>query len=416
MHGALTQVASADPPPTWNLYDGGTSVEIGYASGGSSSPPSINLSFGNSSTYNEFTMDTGSVGILASRHYFDSTNARRLGPGVQIYSSSGRYEYGTWYATTQNIYDSAGNLVARAEVPVLKVDKEIVCPPGGSSCTENHDPDVHMMGVGFARELPTDAQPYTHGPNYNPFLNLTEVRVGSEIVALPADWHAGYVVSNDHVVLGLTAVNTAGAGFVKLVPNPAYYTPTNQEWSPTPTTLTLKKGADTPITLPTGTLLVDTGLMTGQLNSTTSLAALAHTCDGGTQQCLDHDVRVDVTVPGQSNPVFSYNFVADKPGTGMAPKDGVVLPGLPEVSFNTSLSALEGIKLIFDAENGFVGYQFVAAPASVSTMVALVGAFQMPDGFVSSMGGFLFGPTALSSLGSSQFTDGISGLGRHAPR
>ena len=57
----------------------------------------------------------------------------------QTYSSSGVIEVGTWYSATQNIYDSNGNLVATADVPVLQVTS-IKCEQNARNCTPDDIP------------------------------------------------------------------------------------------------------------------------------------------------------------------------------------------------------------------------------------------------------------------------------------
>src|SRR4029078_3002554 len=115
-------------------YDNGTN---GPMAGNS---PTINLGFGDSSASTPFIMDNGSTGIVASADIFQpGPDAVNLGPGSQTYSSSGVIEVGTWYSATQNIYDSNGNLVATADVPVLQVTR-IECVPNARNCKRNDHP------------------------------------------------------------------------------------------------------------------------------------------------------------------------------------------------------------------------------------------------------------------------------------
>jgi len=74
LHAGLLQSAVAEP--SWNLYEGSSSVQIDYAAGGSDVTPAVNLGLGDSNTFSQFTMDTGSVGILASAQYFQPGNSR----------------------------------------------------------------------------------------------------------------------------------------------------------------------------------------------------------------------------------------------------------------------------------------------------------------------------------------------------
>jgi hypothetical protein len=88
--------------------------------------PSVNVGFNSSGRYTSFTMDTGSVGIFATK--------------------------GTWWSSKENIYDASGRLVATADVPVLQVTSR-ACAPNGRACRPSkHPTGVALMGIGFAWE------------------------------------------------------------------------------------------------------------------------------------------------------------------------------------------------------------------------------------------------------------------------
>jgi hypothetical protein len=106
---------------TWNMYGGTRTVFVPYANATSNASlndsPSLNLGFNGSASSARFTMDTGSVGIVASPNFFTpAAGAQNLGPGHQIYSSSGVVENGTWYSSTEDIRDATGKVVATADV------------------------------------------------------------------------------------------------------------------------------------------------------------------------------------------------------------------------------------------------------------------------------------------------------------
>src|SRR6185437_650928 len=225
------------------VFSGGESVFVGYADGDGADrrSPTIGLGFvghrdGEISA--RFVMDTGSVGIITTPdHFRPAPDARDLGPGRQIYSSSGIVENGNWWSARVNIYDAGGSLIARAEVPVLLVDS-VTCLPEARDCRPHDRPrGVAMMGVGFARE----SGEQVHGtPDYNPFLTLTHVAgPDGRLHPLPGDWHSGYVVTARGVYLGLTGAVTGNTAFAKLAPNPAYSTAAHPEWMATPMTITV---------------------------------------------------------------------------------------------------------------------------------------------------------------------------------
>lgn len=402
--------------PSSNLYDGGASVAVTFVDKISDGhEPTVNLGFDGAGSFNSFTMDTGSVGILASRQYFTPPpDAKVLGPGIQTYTSDHKTEYGTWYEATQKIYDKDGKLVAEAAVPVMLVEKVVTCDASGTSCTTDNNPDTHMMGIGFAREGAAGQQdPQTHAPSYNAFLNLTAVArtPGGPLVALPADWHNGYVVQDDKIQLGLTSGNTASAGFIKLKPNPDYYTEASKEWSSV--TAAITAGSQTS----DGTVLMDSGLPSGLLNPSGGVSTFRCNDAGaadphGKYHCAAPGTYFAVSLPTGTVSIFQYDFNlgASDP---MAPSIVHVTDESTAASFNTSFHVFEGVELIFDADNGFVGYRAGAAGApSINMSMALGGQFTIPDKFESSLPLALFAPSTLSPLGLATFTGVVSGSDR----
>jgi outer membrane autotransporter protein len=400
----LLLAASPASAQSSNLYDGGGTVAVDYATTlQSGTPPTVQLGFGNSGAFNQFTMDTGSVGILASSQYFTpEPGARNLGPAEQYYSSDHKTEYGTWWESTQQIY-SNGVLVAEAKVPVMQVTSVKICDASGQNCTIDNNPDVAMMGIGFARQgAEGQPDPARHGPDYNAFLNLTAVRLtqNGPLVALPADWHNGYVVTADQVQLGLTNANTAAAGFIKLNPNPTYYTAANKEWQAVPGAIT--PDSQQPMS---GTVLMDSGLKWGILGPTGVVST--HAC--GQSECADGSTQIAISLPTGAVSIFSYAFQMNQ-SDDMRP-DEVHVSG-SDAYFNTSLHVFNGINLIFDADNGFTGYQIPTSGGgspTVNMWMALAGPFEVPANFTSNLPLVLFGPSTLSPQGSAEFSGVISG-------
>jgi autotransporter-associated beta strand protein len=397
-----------------NLYDGGGSVKIPYASGGVADSPTLHLSFdGADGPPVAFVMDTGSVGIIASPDNFTpGPNARNLGPGVQIYTSSGRVENGTWYTAQQFIY-RGDTLVAVAEVPVLQVTS-VTCLPDARDCQpSDHPTGIALMGIGFARENTTQPDPATHGPDYNAFLNLTQVRLTPDgpLQPLPADWHTGYVVTSEGVELGLTADNTAGAGLIKLLPDPTYSTPRHTEWVATPMVIDVNGASGA------GTVLFDTGVGYGILTPPDGapLGSLVP-CPPpiSNSDCLPDGAVIAVSLPGDTDPTAFYTFTVGDGTNPMAPANVAIFEATTGVFFNTSRHALTGLAYIFDSEHGFVGYRWLdteGTTGSVRLAMALQGPFALPPGFRSELETILFAPTTLSPDGSSEFAGPILGPG-----
>ena len=350
-------IAAAPAGAQAPVYGGGESVFVGYADGDGADrrAPTINLGFvghrdGEISA--RFIMDTGSVGIIATPdHFRPSPDARDLGPGRQIYSSSGIIENGNWWLAGVNIYDAGGSLMARAEVPVLLVES-ITCLPDARDCRPRERPrGVAMMGVGFARE----SGEQVHGtPDFNPFLTLTHV-AGSDgrLHPLPGGWRNGYVVTARGVYLGLTGAVTGNAAFVKLAPNPAYSTPAHPEWMATPMTITVNGPSAE------GHLLMDTGVNVAYLSPPPGapLGGLGECQEARTDRCAPAGTKITVAVPNAANPVASYSFTVGQDANPMQPADVVVVHD-PQPFLNTSRHFLSGMNFIYDAAGGYVGFQW----------------------------------------------------------
>lgn len=347
------------------VYGGTESVYVSYAdgSGDGERAPSINLGFAghrDGAISARFLMDTGSVGIIASEDRFrPSPEAQNLGPGQQIYSSSGRVENGTWWLDRVFIYDADGNRTAEAEVPVLLVES-ISCLPNARDCRPRERArDVAMMGVGFGRE--NDRQSH-NTPNYNPFLNLRSVAsAGGGMRPRPANWRNGFVVTARGVYLGLNGTVTANAAFAKLAPSPEYSTPELPEWKPTPMTITVNGvSAD-------GSLLMDTGVRVSYLSPPPNapVEPLGSCQEVNSDRCLQSGARVTVAVPNAANPIASYSYTVGQGDNPMQPGDVVVVHD-PAPFLNTSRHFLAGMNLIYDETEGYVGFQWTggASPSS----------------------------------------------------
>jgi uncharacterized protein with beta-barrel porin domain len=393
-----------------NLLSGGETVLVTYDNGTSGpdagNSPVVNLGFGDSGSYTPITMDTGSTGIVVSADLFTpGPDSKDLGPGRQIYSSSGIIEEGTWYTAKENIYDAGGNIVATAEVPVLRVTK-VACETNARACQpDDHPTNIGIMGIGFARE--SDSQ--THAtPDYNAFLNLTGVAgPDGTLVAVPADWHNGYEVTPTGVYLGLTSAITSNASMVKLLPDVANSLPGLPEWEPAPMTITVNGASFS------GKVLMDTGITTGYLSDPGYSGSLGQ-CSGneGGNNCLPAGTMVGLSLPGQAHPAAYYTFTVDQSNTAMQPDGGIVVDDNSAKLFNTSVSVLNGITFFYDEENGFIGYISNGGMplfAHVDPEFALEGPWGIGEGFVTSMPTYLFGATTLEPQGTAVFAGRLQG-------
>jgi hypothetical protein len=339
-----------------NLLSGGDTVFVSYDNGTNGpeagNSPAVNLGFGDSSSYTPFVMDTGSTDIVVSADLFTpAPDAKDLGPGEQIYSSSGRIEVGEYYTATENIYDANGNVIATSDVPVLRVTS-IRCEPNARDCTPtDHPTGVSVMGIGFDRESGA-SDPARHRPDYNAFVNLTSVAgPNGALEPLPAGWHNGYEVTPTGVYLGLTSAITSGASLVKLLPNPADSVPGLPEWQGAPMTITVNGVSSS------GHVLMDTGLTTGLLSDPSYQGTLTQCPSGeGGDKCLPAGTMVALSLPGQAHPAAYYTFTVDESNIVMQPNGGVALDSNDSKLFNTSVSVLNGITFFYDEQDGFIGY------------------------------------------------------------
>jgi hypothetical protein len=348
--------ALAEGPP---VYAGATSVRVTYANADSNrklaQSPTVKLGFvgyRQGMVAGTFVMDTGSTGIIASPDLFrPAPDARNLGPGRQIYSSSGVVENGTWWSATENIYDADGRLLAQAEVPVLQVTS-VACRPQARSCRPTQHPrHVAMLGVGFARES-RDQERGT--PDYNAFINLSAIAgPDGHLHPLPRDWRNGYVVTPAGVELGLTAADTAGAAFAKLEPNPEFSRPGLPEWQPATIVLTVNGVAGK------GRVLMDTGVGTAYLSPPPGapVGTLGPCARTGLAKCLAPGSTVALSLPGEPDPKAHYGFSVGANDNPMQPEEVVVVHD-SGVFLNTSRHVLGGMNVIFDEAEGYVGYQW----------------------------------------------------------
>lgn len=345
---AFLEMAQADSP-----YPGSTTIFVNYANAATNpnldKSPTVHISFNGSDHYVPFIMDTGSVGIIASEDIFQpAPDAKNLGEGRQFYTSSGIIEEGTWWSSTQNIYDANGTLLATSDVPVLQV-KKIRCSKHARECHNQDNPsNIAVMGIGFGRESKTQPR---GTPPYNPFLNLQSVLQGGVLRPLPADWCNGYVVTPTGVYLGLTSLNTTNAGWVKLLPWSQYSTPTLPEWMPATMTITAN-GVGGP-----GNILMDTGVDTAFFVTppNVNLGPLVQCPDSTLTECVGNGNVIGVYLPNQASPTAFYTFTVGETGNLMQP-DGVHVVGGSKTFFNTSRHILGGINFIYDNSNGYIGY------------------------------------------------------------
>lgn len=331
-------------------YRGGASVFVSYANAQTNAnleeALKINLGFNGNTGYTQFIMDTGSCGIVASPDNFTpAPGAINLGSGETHYTDGtfSKDLTGTVWSATQQIYNEAGKLIATSNVPVLQVTQEV--DNGGTPFTPS---GIAVMGIGFGREG-NDTPAKT--PAFNPFLNLTSIRRNGIRTPLPRSWVNGYIVTPTGVELGLTAKNTARAGFIKLTPWPQYSTSTLPEWMPMSMTVCINGICGD------GMSIMDTGIKNAIVNPPPGAnPGMLVNCPGTTTpQCFPSGDIITVYYPNQTDPVAYYTFTTGQTGNPMQP-DSVAEQTRPTIFWNTGRHFIGGINFLYDNKHGLAGF------------------------------------------------------------
>ncbi|WP_207537521.1 hypothetical protein [Sabulicella rubraurantiaca] len=306
--------------PFWNVAENrdlSRSPQLGVSFPGSQAPGAVI----------PFTMDTGSVGVVASAdHFRPEPGARSLGPGRRAYSSSGVVEVGEWFLADVALHAPGGREAARARVPVLQV-RRIECLPGARRCTPQAEArHVAMMGVGFA---PGHGPAADATPDYNPLLNLTRGGHGRR----------GWIITRHGVHPGFGEAE--GFRFVPLTPRPASSLPGRPDWNAVPAPIGVNG------TVGQGGVLVDTGIGEAFVSPPDGVTLPRGPAPAGT--------RVTVGLPGGAEWVAVSGETPSPPG----PESVLVVhDGVPFV--NTGRRFLLGHDIAFDAEAGRYGFRPVA--------------------------------------------------------
>jgi len=309
------------------------------------------------------TMDTGSTGVVISAvdlpGYSRNEEARKANEGWEYLSSSKRLWIGHWVMRDLVFNPGADEVIAR--VPVLAVEKEMICPnwdekvnlPDCEKPTETKEspPGIAYMGVGFGREH--DGQPQGT-PDKNPLLNIASID-GKPVA--PGSMRSGYIVTAKGVHVGLTRANTTGFSYVKLqgrslnaAGQPASSDP--RDW-PQATMAVSVNGAPAQ----TGAVLVDTGIAQMYL-TVSNPSALPTTAipnpsrKGATATGLANSTEVKVSFPDDAAPVAEYRFQVGSP---QAPTAVIVTRPSDQAFVNTGRHMLRQFDVLFDADGGWFG-------------------------------------------------------------
>jgi hypothetical protein len=279
-------------------------------------------------------MDTGSTGVVISATSIPHLDQlKSLGPGVIIYSSSGRIMNGRWVVTPLVIAGRNAEIRTRP-IAVLAVDS-ITCTATARRCTaQDHPTHVAMLGIGFGREH--DRQP-GGTPDHNPLLNLA------------TDTPHSYVITRRGIAIG-----AARDGFTTV---PLARDTAHGDWSAPPACIVLNDGPAS-----CGTVLVDTGItgmfLTLPPERLPAGSAEAKTLPAGTR------IAIALAPGGKGGAPISHVVRVDD-GTDAAAPATVTLSGIGKrpTFVNTGAHLLNRFDYLYDADAGVVGYR-PAAPTT----------------------------------------------------
>ncbi len=385
---------SSDRTTGWSLYDSfSDSVTIPYASYTTrGSSPQIPVSVDGGPVRN-FTIDTGSLGLVVPMEDVPATLDYRSGtPGQIGYGSSGYAYSGYWITTTVSLtdaggtplQDSAGNPLTE-QLPVLVV-------------TQSYDAGVALkgdqgaptqLGVGFGRpKMDTDQVPLTVANNA--FLNLPGEVSGA--------MRPGYIIGQTAITIGLTAANAdSGWAMSKLTPRADTTTGTGGagDWNNAAAVVTVNGRTST------GTELVDTGLSHAELGWPDAPR-------GGTALPSGTSVITDLLGIGDGSVSYSYTLGDGQPQT---PTAGT---STGKTTFNnTTDTLLKGLDYLYDATGGYVGFQPNSGGGNTGSTftseLAAGGTIALPDDFSSSVPMVLRDATTFSEARKAVFSGAFSG-------
>lgn len=152
-----------------------------------------------------FTIDTGSIGTVVPKRRLGPDAIGPGAPGRVYYDSSGRIFSGHYYLASVAFELEDGRIVQTPRMLVLGIDDQ-TCADGHSTCRPDSDPQLHYLGVGFARG--SGAVDRFVSPADNAFLRLAEASDGRV--------SPGYVLTGRTITIG---VPTSGYALQTLAPS-----------------------------------------------------------------------------------------------------------------------------------------------------------------------------------------------------
>lgn len=209
-------------------------------------------------------VDTGTCGILLPADKvagYEDAKASKQPRGWEFLSSSKILYSGYWVNTNITFRNTVPEV--SATVPVLAVDYRVTCKNYNSTkdtdkctvtqgtatttATSEATTAIQYIGIGFGRQH--DGQPQGN-PDKNVMLNIKSI--GNENVT-SSNFRAGYTISKEGIIVGLTDDNTKGMAFTQLTERQGRND--TRDWNQAKSCFTVGNNVCT-----VGDLLVDTGV------------------------------------------------------------------------------------------------------------------------------------------------------------
>lgn len=326
----------------------------------------------------EMPMDTGSTGLLIGAPLLPNVGPDEGIPAYE-YLTSSNILYNGRLVNLNITFHGKGDSYATSRVPVLVVDKSVVCPwydPNTDTFDCPHNPDkpepeprdtskITYMGVGFGRNKPGDGQPNAV-PSGNPFLNMLSIN-GKK--ARPETWRAGYTISKEGVHLGLTQANTQGFVFTDLQPG-VTHDDDPRDWSMVDMCFSINgSGANC------GVALIDTGIAQMYIRAGVGVELPNITIrnpnkDGYAEwvKRVKPGTKISIGFPSlSSKAVAEYSFSVSE-GSAMEPS--YVVPGKQRSPpyVNTGRNFLFGYSVALDAIAGRFGFRLVEGRSAIDSV------------------------------------------------
>ena len=317
----------------------------------------------------ELPMDTGSTGIMIGAPRLPDVGPDEGIPAYE-YLSSSRILYSGRLVRQLITFHGADGEYATAKVPILVVDRSVVCPwykPGidGFDCPRIPDrpyPELRdtsritYMGIGFGRNRLGDNKQKAL-PSGNPFLNIESING----TALPAgSLRTGYTISTQGVHIGLTKENTRGFVFTNLDPG-ATHSSDPRDWAMVKMSFQLngqKKNH--------GSALIDTGIRQMYLRTDVGVeipnVIVRNPNKNGHAQYVKRvkpGTNITINFPiSKEGEAAGYSFEVGR-GASMEPAYVVPEKQAPPPYVNTGRNFLFGYSVAFDADGGRFGFRAV---------------------------------------------------------